>query len=545
MKGFWIPVLHSHLPFVKHPEYDYFLEEHWLFEAITETYIPLLMRLKKLEDEKVDFRLTVSITPPLSEMLSDTHLMEKYKKYLNRFEELTEKEIERTKGDETFNRLANFYNKRIKEIKEFFYGFLKENVLNGYRYFREKGLLEIITCGATHGFLPLLSPNKKSVQIQIKVAVENYEKHFGEKPKGIWLPESAYYVGLDEILAENGIEYFFLDAHGIIFGKPKPVYGVYAPVFTPSGVAAFGRDTESSKQVWSSKEGYPGDPYYRDFYRDIGYDLDFNYIKPYISPDGVRVYTGVKYYRITGDVNLGDKEPYIPEVAQERAVEHAKHFHWSRELQFEYLSKNMDRTPVVVSPYDAELFGHWWFEGVDFLYYLFKEIDRHKQFKAITPKEYLQMYKTNQLQQPSPSSWGDKGYYYVWLNGGNDWIYRHLHYMADEMEKLAHIYMKETDPIKIRTLNQMLRELLLAQSSDWAFLITTKTARAYAEKRTKEHINNFLKLKDMLISGNFDKEFIKWLEYKNGIFPELDFKSLYGGKNEDKGLHRTRLEKQS
>ncbi len=524
MKGYWLPVLHSHLPFVKHPEYDYFLEEHWLFEAITETYIPLLMNLKKLQDEGIDFRLTVSITPPLSEMLSDNYLKEKYSRYLDRFEELTEKEIERTKGDETFNKLAFFYNERIKKIKDFLYTFLKGDVLNGYRYFKEKGFLEIITCGATHGFLPHLSPNEKSVDTQIRLAVENYEKHFGEKPKGIWLPECAYFVGLDDILDRYGIEYFFLDSHGIIFGNPKPKYGVYAPIYTPSGVAAFGRDPESSKQVWSSKEGYPGDPYYRDFYRDIGYDLDFNYIKPYISPDGVRVYTGIKYYRITGDVDLGEKQPYIPEIAQERAQEHAKHFHWSRDMQFEYLRKQMDRTPLVVSPYDAELFGHWWFEGTDFLYYLFKEIDKHRQFKAITATEYLSIYRKNQVQQPSPSSWGDKGYYHVWLNESNDWIYRHLHKMSEDMEKLAIEYRHTDNTIFERILNQMLRELLLAQSSDWAFLMTTKTAEEYSKRRTKEHINNFFKLKEMIEEKDIDEKFLEWLEYKNGIFNSIDFR---------------------
>ncbi len=524
MKGYWIPVLHSHLPFVKHPEYDYFLEEHWLFEAITETYIPLLMMMKKLEGENIDFRLTVSVTPPLAEMLSDEYLIDKYEKYLEKFEELTEKEIERTKNNETFNKLARFYNDRIRSIKDFFINFLDKQVLNGYRYFKDKGFVEIITCGATHGFLPLLSPNEKAVETQIRLAVETHEKHFGEKPKGIWLPECAYYVGLDEILDKYGIEFFFLDSHGIVFGMPKPRYGVFAPVFTPSGVAAFGRDPESSKQVWSSKEGYPGDPYYRDFYRDIGFDLDFNYIKPYISPDGVRVYTGIKYYRITGNVDLGEKEPYIPEVAQERAKEHAKHFHWARDKQFEYLQNLMDRIPIVVSPYDAELFGHWWFEGPDFLYYLFKEIDKYKQFKAVTPVEYLKEYPENQLIQPSPSSWGDKGYYEVWLNGGNDWIYRHLHKMADDMEKLANDFKEEKDLLKIRTLNQMFRELLLAQSSDWAFLMTTQTAKEYATRRTKEHINNFLKLKQMLLNNEIDKVFLKWLEYKNGIFDNIDYR---------------------
>jgi len=295
--GYWIPVLHSHLPFVKHPEYDYFLEEHWLFEAISECYIPLLMQMKRMEEEGIDFRLTVSVTPPLAEMLDDHLLMRKYKSHLKKQLELSQKELLRVKDDDVYQDVTCFYKERYETIKDFFEGFLNSNVLNGYRHFSNSGKLEVITCGATHGFLPLLSTNKKAVQAQIKIAVQTHKKHFKKEPKGIWLPECAYYEGLDEILSQNGIEFFFMDSHGLVYAKPSSKYGVFAPVYTPNGVAAFGRDPESSKKVWSSKEGYPGDYNYRDFYRDIGYDLKFEYIKPYISPDGTRVFTGFKYHK--------------------------------------------------------------------------------------------------------------------------------------------------------------------------------------------------------------------------------------------------------
>ncbi len=517
MKGYWLPVLHHHLPFVKHPEYDYFLEEHWLFEAITETYIPLLKRLYQLKDENIDFRLTVSITPPLAEMLEDEYLIDKYEKYLDRMLELTEKEIFRTRSSPEFNKLAYFYNSRFKDIKDFFFNVLNKRVLNGYRHLKNEGNLEIITCNATHGFLPLLNVNQNAVERQVKLGVEIYEKCFNSKPNGIWLAECAYYDGLDRLLDKYGIKFTFLDTHGLTYGKPTAKYGVYAPVYSEEGVAFFGRDPQSSKQVWSSKVGYPGDSYYREFYRDIGFDLDFDYIKPYISPDGHRVFTGIKYYRITGDVDLSEKEPYIPEKAQEKALEHAKHFHFARDKQLEYLSENMDRKPVIVSPYDAELFGHWWFEGVDFLYYVFKEIYKHKQLKAITPMEYLAEYPENQVIKPAPSSWGDKGYYEVWLNPSNDWIYKHLHYMADTLDKLNDKYKNTNNILIKRVLKQMERELLLAQSSDWAFLITMGTAKEYATKREKEHINNFLKLEKQLREGNINEKFLKWLEYKNSF----------------------------
>lgn len=203
-KGYWMPVLHSHLPFVKHPEYDYFLEEHWLFEAMSETYIPLLMKMKKMEQEDIDFRLTVSVTPPLAEMLADKYLISQYMKYLNKLIELTQKEMNRVSGDEQLHATAIFYNKRFEEIKSFFTDFLNYSVLYGYKYFSNTGKLEIITCGATHGYLPLLRVNHKAVEVQIAVAVETHMKHFEKAPDGIWLPECAYYEGVDELLKEYG-----------------------------------------------------------------------------------------------------------------------------------------------------------------------------------------------------------------------------------------------------------------------------------------------------------------------------------------------------
>lgn len=521
-KGYWIPVLHSHLPFVKHPEHDYFLEEHWLFEAISECYIPLLMQMKRMSGEGIDYRLTVSLTPPLCEMLDDPDLREKYARHLDKQIELAGKEIGRVGEDIVYGDVARFYNERYHAIREFYHGFLSSNVLNGYRHFARIGKLEIITCGATHGFLPLLSVNAKAVDVQIKVAVATHKKHFGTQPNGIWLPECAYFDGLDKVLSDNGIKFFFMDSHGLVYAKPSSRLGVFAPVYTPEGVAAFGRDPESSKKVWSSKEGYPGDVVYRDFYRDIGYDLPFEYVAPYISPDGVRVFTGFKYHRVSGSSDY--KEVYNRNVALQKAKEHAENFHFDREKQIEYLAEHMDRPPMIVSPYDAELFGHWWFEGPDFLYYLFKTMDEHRVVRSITPMEYLNIYNKNQVVVPSPSSWGDKGYYDVWLNGGNDWIYRHLHVMAIRMEEAAQRYSQERNHIKIRMLNQLLRELLLAQSSDWAFLMTTQTAMEYSIRRTKEHIANFTRLYELITTDTQDIGYLEWLEYKNSIFLEIDYR---------------------
>ncbi len=526
IKGYWIPILHSHLPFVKHPKYENFLEEHWLFEAITECYIPLLKRLYLLENQNIDFRLTVSITPPLAEMLSDQHLMDKYVKYLDKAIELGYKEVQRTQGNDEYEHISGFYKNFFEETKQFFENDLHHNVLNGYRHFYDKGSIEIITCGATHGFLPLLCVNEKAVEVQIKVATQAHKKYFHKAPKGIWLPECAYYQGLDKLLNDNEIEFFVADSHALVYANPTAINGVYAPVYTPNNVAVFARDALSSKQVWSSKEGYPGDFCYRDFYRDIGYDLEFDYIKPYINPEGTRVFTGYKYHKITGTTD--HKEVYNPWIAAQKTKEHAVHFHEHREKQIAQLSSLMTRTPMIVSPYDAELFGHWWFEGPEFLYQLFKHMHECNVIKAITPVEYLSRYSNNQVVTPNASSWGDKGYYDVWLNGGNAWIYRHLHAMADTMSEYAKRYQECNNDDEIRLLNQMLRELLLAQSSDWAFLMTTATATQYSVNRTKEHIHNFNALKEMLDVNKLNFDILTQLEDKNSIFDFIDYKIFLG-----------------
>ncbi|MBF0536972.1 MAG: DUF1957 domain-containing protein [Nitrospirae bacterium] len=521
-KGYWLPVLHSHLPFVKHPEYDYFLEEHWLFETMTETYLPLLMIMNRMVEAGIDFRLTTSITPTLAEMLADTHLRQRYLKHIDKLIELSELELKRLANDKDFLPLAIFYNQRFRDTRSFYINDLNCAPLSGYRRFMDLGKLDIITCGATHGFLPLLSVNPQAVEVQIGVAVETHTRHFGRPPSGIWLPECAYYDGLDEVLKRHSLRYFFLDTHGLTQGSPSPRYDVYAPVYTPQGVAAFARDPLSSQQVWSSKSGYPGDFDYRDFYKDIGYDLDFDYIRPYISPDGIRVFTGLKYYRITATTD--EKKPYVRPAALNKAMTHARHFSSERISHIQSLSSSMDRPPLVVSCYDAELYGHWWFEGPEFLYHVFCEINKSQTIEAITPLEYLTRYPDNQLVNPSPSTWGDKGYYDVWLNDKNDWVYKHLFHMATIMEDLANKHYHETQPLTVRVLNQLVRELLLGQSSDWAFLITMGTASQYCEKRTKEHIANFNRLLDSFQSKRLDITFLQWLEQKNSIFEDLNFK---------------------
>jgi 1,4-alpha-glucan branching enzyme len=520
-KGYLCLVLHGHLPFVRHPEHDYFLEENWLYEAITETYIPLILMVEKLIQDKVGFKLTFSLTPTLISMLKDSLLKERYLRHINKLIELAHKEIERTHWQPELNVLAHMYRDRFVACRDTFERYDRDLTV-AFKVFQEQGCVEVVASGATHGYFPLMDITPASVRAQAKVGVSVYEDTFGRRPRGFWFPECGYHPGHDAILKECGIKYFFTEMHAILHGSPRPKYGIYAPVYCKSGVACFGRDWESAKQVWSSIEGYPGDFWYREFYRDIGFDLDYDYIRSYIHPEGIRINTGIKYYRITGS---DDKQPYIPGKAKEKAAEHAGSFMFNREKQIEYLFDLLKKKPIIVAPYDAELYGHWWFEGPQWLDFLIrKAYYDQKTFSLITASDYLNDNPRNQVITPSLSSWGWKGYSEMWLQGSNDWIYPHLHKASERMTELVTLYPNADGGLLNRALNQALRELLLAQSSDWAFIMGTGTHTNYAVRRTKEHLIRFNTLYEQIKSNFIDPQWLQDIEYKDNVFPKIDYR---------------------
>ncbi len=522
--GYIVPVLHAHLPYVRHPEYEEFLEERWLFEAMFETYIPLIRIFKRLEKDGVPFRLTMSITPPLMEMLTSEDLMDKFKRHMNKLIELAHKEVERTVNENPKkHKMAKYYLNDFIEIINIFEEY-KGNILNAFKEYMEKNYLDILTCSATHGYLPLMKIHPYAVRAQIKIGIDTYKKHLGVQPRGIWLAECAYYPGLDSILAENGIEYFFVDSHGFWYADERPRYGVYRPVITPNEVFVFARDPESSELVWSADVGYPGDGRYREFYRDIGFDREYDYIKDYIDKSGVRVNTGIKYHKITSKTTpLSDKELYDIDEAMQAVREHAEDFLNKKVAQAENLKSLFGGIePIIVAPFDAELFGHWWYEGIWFLEEFFRRVASSK-IRVATAGEIVDRLDVVQIVTPAESSWGANGYHEVWLNGKTDWIYPHQHELEEKMREVA-LEIDENDTLMVRLAKQMARELLLAQSSDWAFIITTGTSVDYAINRIKKHVARFLELYNMYKNYNVDEEKLSYYEWVDGIFKDVDYK---------------------
>lgn len=529
LKGLVSIILHAHLPYVRHPEHEDFREEWWFFEGMTECYVPLVDALTRLESEGVPGRISISLTPPLLSMMMDPLLRRRYSRHLARLIELAQREVIRLEHDATLRPLAEMYLRQFLRVRRVYEDTYHTDLVRAFRELQDAGRIEILASAATHGFLPLLDLNPEAVRAQMEVGVRLYERVFGRKPAGFWLPECGYSPGHDEHLARLGVRYVILESHGVLHATPRPRYACFAPVECPSGVVAFGRDTDSSKQVWSAQEGYPGDPNYREFYRDIGYDLDWDYVSRYLPGDGARANTGIKYFRITGK-DSGYKEPYVPDIARERAAVHAGNFMFNRQKQAEYWSKAMDHVPIVVCPYDAELFGHWWFEGIQWLELLIRKTAyAQDEIRLATPSDYLAMYPVNQPCQPPMSSWGFRGYNEVWLEGSNDWIWRHLHKAAERMTTLARRYHDAGEPTR-RALNQAGRELLLAQASDWPFILKTGTVTEYAVKRLTGHLGRFTKIFDCLSEGPaaegllYEDGWLPRVEAKDNIFPDMDYR---------------------
>ena len=522
-KGSMMLVLHAHMPYINHPQSSQYLEENWFFEAVAETYIPLISVFERLVADGIRPGVTLSISPTLGAMLENELLEKKLGEYIDSRLKLLESELERTAGDPAFHRTVQLYQKLYSDAAEMLHKY-SGDLITPLKALQHAGQIEIITSSATHSILPLLA-HPEALRAQVAVAAEDYFDRFNRKPSGFWLPECAYNQSLNAYLKLSGFKYFFTEAHAVEFaGSPRN--GVYSAYRTPNGVSLFSRDAQSSREVWSSKFGYPGAPEYREFYRDLGYDAQEQYLKPCLGSGGRRP-IGLKYYKITGlNVPLNQKQPYDPEEAMAAVERHAEDFLGKRMAQIDGLYSSKGIRPVIVGCYDAELFGHWWFEGPAFLESILRRIRQDRlPFQFVTPSEYLNSCQEPLELSPQISSWGENGYFDPWLNETNDFIYPLTAAVTERMIDTANRFRNQdlSRPVE-RALNQAAREVLLSQSSDWAFLLYIGSHGSYAKGRLDSHAANARRLLSEVIEKRVDEPNLRELETQNNIFPRLDFR---------------------
>lgn len=545
--GHLLFVLHTHLPWVLHhgawPH-----GEAWLHEAAAECYLPLLRLLDRLQEEGRAGGVTVGMTPVLAEMLATPRFREGFLAYVDertRRAHADRQDFER-EGNDPAARLASawseFYGRARTDFLEAYDG----DLIAAFRGLQERHQIEIIVSAATHGYLPLLGRDG-SVEAQLSVGAASYRRHFGREPRGIWLPECAYRPGsdwsravgpprawsrpgLEESLARHGLRYFFVDTHLVAGGAPLGTYedrfeerrldaSRSATGLSPNEahglaasrgqtVAVLARDPRASVQVWSADYGYPGDGSYLEFHRKRGTD-------------------GLRYWRVTDRrLPLGDKIPYDPLVAAERAEAHAEHFASLVLDTLREYRESTGRTGVIVAPFDTELFGHWWFEGPRWLEAVLRKLEG--TVDVTTASEFLEAHPPRDSIRLPEGSWGQGGHHWVWMNDDTRWIWDHVYRAEDAFHEVVRRPLDRSDPVASRIVKQLARELLLLESSDWPFLVTTWSARDYAEGRVREHAGAFDRLRSMLDRARDhtltpdDLSWLAGLEARDGPFPDLD-----------------------
>ncbi|MCP9799844.1 glycoside hydrolase family 57 protein [Synechococcus sp. RedBA-s] len=505
-------VLHAHLPFVRNSQPGS-LEEDWYFQALLESYLPLLQMLEaSRNDPSQRPRLSLGLSPTLLSLINDPVLSAHFPHWLAQRQHLLAAAPSSHRAAATA--LADTLESTRRSWIE-----SGGQLLQRFRQLQQDGVLDLLTCAATHGYLPLLRHSPEAVRAQLINAVREHQRLLGARPLGIWLPECAYYEGLDQLLRQCGLRYAVLDAHGLLHALPRPRYGVYAPICSPAGIAFFARDGAATLPVWSASEGYPGDGSYREFHRDLGWDLP----EAKLQAQGITSSRplGLKLHRVSSqDSPLDQKLPYEPEAAARRTAEHASAYLAGRRQELSELAVAMARPPLLVAPFDAELFGHWWYEGPLFLAELFRQgPGAGVAFSSL--RGALERQESLQICRPSPSSWGQGGYHHYWLHQSNAWVVPEWHRASAAMVKRVNGGVASER--QRRLLTQAGRELLLAQSSDWSFILRAGTTTGLARERIHRHLDRFWRLMHAIDTGAALADgWLEAIEAEDCLLPQLN-----------------------
>ncbi len=537
-------VLHTHMPYArKAGRWPH--GEEWIHEAMAETYIPLLTALHRLQNEQVLFKLTINLTPILLEQLADEDVQTNFITYVDGRILAAEQDEVRFLAEEKshFAKLAAGYRDMYRSVRSSFVVDYGQNLVSAFGALQEAGLIEIITCAATHGYLPLFDRDE-SIQLQLKTGIESYKHHFGFSPKAIWLPECAYRPaflaedgrerkGLETFLERNNLSLFFSETSMIETALPTRstaddggLLGVMRKHITPlfyrfgsrrrlttclpyqvadSIVTVIGRDRRTSMQVWSAESGYPGDFDYREFHKKDGN-------------------SGLQYWRVTADdAGLDEKQAYDRNMAARKVKQHVDHFVQLVEEEITRFNNQEGALGIISANYDTELFGHWWFEGVSWLEAVIRRLAESEVVALTTASNYIEEYPPETTIELPAGSWGAGGDNSVWDNEDTRWMWPIIHECEARMLRAVE-NQREPSPLGTEILNQAARELLLLQASDWPFLVTTGQAREYAIDRFTQHVERFKRLLENLGNAAVGRDWLDETWEVDKVFPGIDYR---------------------
>ncbi len=544
MLGSFTFILHTHLPYVlHHGKWPH--GSDWLSEAVAECYLPILSSLERMSADGLSPRISMDFSPINLEQLADPA-------FINVFSDYCDEKIAAANKDYTYfaknkeqhlQPLAIYWRDFYTDAKQQFLETYSGDVVGAFRALSDEGVLDAMTCGITHGYFPLLLTDT-NVRAQIRGGIAMHEKHFGVKPRGIWLPECGYRprynwappvgpaeyrqrneerAGVEELLSEEGIEYFVVDGSltkgGVTlpayqpFGKPlherymqemggnqnsgfevdprrslSDIYWVKSTERDLAGriPAVFSRDPRSAARVWAADMGYPGAGVYLDFHK-----------KHHNS--------GLRYWCVTSPhVDLGAKQQYEPRHTEWQLDRDADDFVSLVRHSLREHAMQKGYPGILAAPFDTELFGHWWFEGPRFLEKVMRRMRADTEIRLTDCADALDDYEAPHTIIALPEgSWGEGGQHFVWTNSAVAWMWDAIYPLEERflttLRKLrATDDLEESDTL-LAIMQQAARELLLLESSDWQFVISTQGAIEYSKERFEEHrlfLTNLLDMAD-------------------------------------------------
>jgi 1,4-alpha-glucan branching enzyme len=496
-------VLHSHLPWLaNHGRWP--VGEEWLYQSWAATYLPVARVLRTLAAEGRTRLLSLGITPVLAAQLDDPHCLAGMHHWLGNWQ-LRAHEAAGMRDQAHRDLGAREHRLAAEALTDF-----EERWAHGgspvLRGLVDADAIELLGGPLAHPFQPLLHPRLRSFQLTEGLA--DAKARWGTTPSGIWAPECGYTPGMEREYDAAGVQHFMVDGPSLrgdtSLGRPV----------RESDVVAFGRDLQVSYRVWSPKSGYPGDGAYRDFHT---YDHD----------------TGLKPARVTGrTVDSKDKAPYDPELAAAAIDRHVADFVDTVRSRMRSESERIGRPALVVAAFDTELFGHWWFEGPQWLEKVLRALPE-AGIPVGTLADARAAGFVGEPVQLADSSWGSGKDWRVWAGDQvADLVQLNTEVVQTALDAVDKARGAQRAPgrpeLRDRVNDQILREAIMTVQSDWAFMVSKDSAAGYARDRAHLHAHATREIAGAAAAGHLDRarQLADGWNHADGLFPSLDARRL-------------------
>ncbi|AEE17013.1 1,4-alpha-glucan branching protein domain-containing protein [Treponema brennaborense] len=521
-KKSFVITLVAHQGYIRRTDGDSFgrPENELLFLAISETYIPLLNMFESLDTDAVPFKLSMVITPTLCSLLSDTAVINRYVDWLDRSIVLGEKELTRNASDTGRKKQAQRCLDRVRKTRQDFIEVYKRDLLSAFRYYADRGNVELLATAATYAFLPHYADLPEAVNAQIETGVQAHRHFFGVVPEGFWLPYMGFSSGLEQVLRGYGFDYTVLNSHGVLFADPLPEKGIFAPVRCGNSFALFARDDASEDEL-TGPGGFMYNPVYRDPNRDVAFEASVGDLDGFLEADGTRISSGYAYW------NRNESAGgcwYDCEAAAKQAASDAKSFFAGKIGKLAAAEKLLPGHDVsLVCAFDAKILGQSWAEGVSWLEQVFRIAASQSDVRIGSYADLLTNRFDLQKLKPFMSAATGTGYGENMLDSSNGWILQYSRKACERMMYLADRFPDDTG-LKARALNLAAKEVLLAQSGDWPSMLHDRLFSEYAQEQVKKNVLAFTTVYDSLGANTISTEWLTSMEQEHPLFPWMNYR---------------------